>query len=486
MEKLWSTLTGAGLLSLLTIVLIVVAVIIVPRGRRPSSALAWILLITLLPIIGIVLFAIIGSPKLPRSRRDRQQHMDELIEERSRDRDEVSGEPGLPPWLPSVAHLNQTVGAMPLLDDNEASLLTTFADQLAALTTAVERARRYVHVEFYILTFDAATAPFFAALGDAVRRGVTVQVLFDHLGSRPYAYRKTRRELDRLGVQWRLMLPVQPYRGRYQRPDLRNHRKLLVADGELAYVGSLNLIHPSYDKRANRRRGLAWHDVLAEVRGPVVHELDAVFVTDWYSETGELLTSSREQTPSERRRGGLLAQVAPSGPGFETENNLALFNTLIYYAQRRLSITSPYFVPDESLLAAITTAARRGVAVELFVSEVGDQFFVFHAQHSYYERLLAAGVRIYLYPAPSILHAKHLSIDEHVVLVGSSNMDIRSFQLDLEVMLMVCGQTFTDQMRAVEDQYRSISRELTQEEWAKRGRLHGLIDDLTRLTSAVQ
>lgn len=135
-----------------------------------------------------------------------------------------------------------------------------------------------------------------------------MRVLFDHLGSRPYpGYRKTRKELDRLGVQWHLVLPVQPFRVRYQRPDLRNHRKLLVADGELAYLGSLNLIDPSYDKRANRRRGLAWKDLLAEVRGPVVHEIDAVFITDWYSETDELLTSSREQSPPEQRHGNLLA-----------------------------------------------------------------------------------------------------------------------------------------------------------------------------------
>ncbi len=487
MADAWSGLTGAGLLAALEIVLVVVAVIVAPRNRRPSSALAWILLITLLPIIGILLFGLIGSPKLPQSRRDKQQHMDELIAERGSNLDDPSRSEGTPRWLPSVARLNQTVGAMPLLDNNEARLLTSFEDQLAALIAAAEGARRYLHVEFYILSYDATTAPFFAALGNAVRRGVTVRVLLDHLGSRPYpGYRKTRKELDRLGVTWELMLPVQPLRGRYQRPDLRNHRKLLVADGELAYVGSLNLIDPSYDKRANRRKGLVWKDLLAEVRGPVVHEIDAVFVSDWYSETDELLTSSREQAPPEGRQGDLLAQVAPSGPAFSTENNLSLFNTLIYYAQRRLSITSPYFVPDESLLSAITTAAHRGVAVELFVGGIGDQFFVFHAQHSYYEELLDAGVRIYLYPAPSILHAKHLSVDEQVSVVGSSNMDMRSFQLDLEVMLMICGRAFTDELRAVEDEYRRVSHELTREEWAARTFMHGLADDLTRLTSAVQ
>jgi cardiolipin synthase len=436
----------------------------------------------------VVLFALIGSPSLPRRRREQQQqHIDSLITERTRDLEDVSQSSGTPRWLPSVARLNQNMGAMPLLEGNDARLLTDFEGQLAALIAAIDGARRYVHVEFYILSHDSSTAPFFVAMGAAVQRGVTVLVLLDHMGSRGYpGYRKTRRELKRIGVQWRLMLPVQPYRGRYQRPDLRNHRKLLVADGEVGFVGSLNVIDPSYQKRANRRRGLRWVDLLAEVRGPVVQEVDALFVTDWYSETGDLLSTSQEQAPVPQREGPMLAQIAPSGPAFPTENNLALFNTLIYYAQRRVSITGPYFVPDESLLSTITTAARRGVAVELFVGEIGDQFFVFHAQHSYYADLLAAGVRIYEYPAPSILHSKHMSVDEQVAVVGSSNMDIRSFQLDLELMLMVCDRDFADQMREVEGANRRTSRELTRAEWVRRSWGHRLVDDLTRLTSPVQ
>ncbi len=156
-----------------------------------------------------------------------------------------------PPWLAPIARLNRTLGAMPLLPGNDAQLLPHAADHLPALVEAVRAARRYVHVEFYILSVDATTAPFFAALHDAVRRGVEVRVLLDHLGSRQYpGYRQTLAELDRIGVQWHLMLPVQPFRGRYQRPDLRNHRKLVVVDGVTGFVGSLNLIDPGYGKRS--------------------------------------------------------------------------------------------------------------------------------------------------------------------------------------------------------------------------------------------
>jgi cardiolipin synthase len=163
-----------------------------------------------------------------------------------------------------------------------------------------------------------------------------------------------------------------------------------------------------------------------------------------------------------------------------------LFNSLIYSAQRRLSITSPYFVPDDSLLYAITTAAQRGIDVELFVGEQGDQFMVHHAQSSYYRTLLNAGVKIYLYPAPFVLHSKHFSMDDDVAVIGSSNMDIRSFNLDFEVSVMCVSRSLTTAMRQVEDHYRSLSRQLTLAEWNRRPLRKRYIDNVMRLTSALQ
>lgn len=469
-------------------VLLVVALAAAPRNRRPSSALAWILLIVVLPLIGLLLFALIGSPKLPKGRREAQRTMNERIEERARTVEHVSATHGAPGWLAPIARLNREMGALPLVDGNSAELLPHFDGQLAALVAAVDGAERFVHVEFYILALDPTTAPFFAALERAVARGVDVRVLVDHLGAIRYpGFRRARRELTRIGAGWRLMLPVQPFRGCYQRPDLRNHRKLMVVDGRIGFVGSLNMIEPAYESARNRRRGLRWRDLLARVEGPIVREVEAIFVTDWFSETDELpQITPVDAVADDDDPHTLLAQIAPSGPAFETENNLALFNSLIYAAERRISITSPYFVPDESLLGAILTAARRGVAVELFVCGIGDQILVFHAQHSYYEDLLRAGVRIYEYPAPTILHAKHISIDDLVSVVGSSNMDIRSFQLDLELMMLVSGRSFTDQLKAVEDEYRSVSTELTLDAWQRRGPVHGFVDGIARLTSAVQ
>ena len=180
---------------------------------------------------------------------------------------------------------------------------------------------------------------------------------------------------------------------------------------------------------------------MARFEGPVVAGIDALFVTDWYSETGELLT--REAAPARKSGDGDLdCQVVPSGPGFSGENNLRLFNSLVYAAQERIILVSPYFVPDDSMLYAITTAAQSGLDVQLFVSEIGDQFFAFHAQRSYYEQLLRSGVRIFRYAKPTILHAKHFTIDDQIAVIGSSNLDMRSFTLDLEISVMVRGEAF--------------------------------------------
>ncbi|MEN0014086.1 MAG: cardiolipin synthase [Solirubrobacteraceae bacterium] len=464
----------------------IVALIVVPTNRRPSSAMAWLLTIFLVPYFGLVAFLMIGNPKLPKVRREKQRRVNSAILELTAGMDTVPAGDRGPDWLESLVTLNRNLGAMPMVP-GDARLIDDYDHGIAQMTAAIEGAQRFVHCQFYIFALDRTTTPFFAALEAAQARGVSVKVLLDHIGSlRSPHYRRTVRELKRIGVDWRLALPVQPYRGRYQRPDLRNHRKLLVVDGDVAFIGSQNMIDRSYNKRGNLRRGLLWQELMARLEGPVVGGVNALFLTDWFSETDEVLETEIDPSTLELPERVLNCQVVPSGPGFDGENNLKLFNSLLYNAERRISVTSPYFVPDESLLAAFTTAAERGVEVELFVSAIGDQPFVFHAQRSYYEPLLRAGVRIYLYPAPYILHAKHLTVDDDVAVLGSSNMDIRSFELNLEATLLVSGAAFVDDMRRVEDHYREISHELTLDEHNARGLPRKVLDNLARLTSALQ
>ncbi len=482
---LWSIIIG--LLLVVDFVIRVIAVIVVPRNRKPSSATAWLLAIFFIPYIGVLFFLLIGSYKLPKRRREKQEEINRFIIESTEGIERVSRDHPWPPWLESVVQLNRNLGAMPLVGGNAASLNGDYQASLDAMTAEIAKARRYVHVEFYILSCDQTTKPFFDALEAAVLRGVVVRVLLDHIASfRTRDYKRTIKRLTAMGAKWQLMLPVQPFRGRYQRPDLRNHRKLLIIDGAVGFMGSQNVIDRSYNKRSNIRRGLKWKELIVRLEGPIVAGLNAIFITDWYSETDELLRRETEPITAELTTDALDAQVVPSGPGFQGENNLRLFLALLYYAQERIVITSPYFVPDESMLMAITTAVQRGIAVDLFVSEIGDQALVYHAQRSYYEALLRAGVRIWMYKKPYILHAKHFTIDDDVAVIGSSNMDMRSFQLNMEVSLMVRGRSFVDEMRKVEDGYRSESRELSLDEWLKQPLRSTVLDNLARLTSALQ
>lgn len=470
------------------IVIAITSLVVVPRNRRPQTALAWLLLIYILPIIGFLLFLLLGSRRLPKRRREKQTEINQYILDTTEGMDRVRKDPPWPSWLEPIVELNRTLGAMPLVGGNTAELYTDYAESIAAMTAAVRSAERIVHVEFYILALDDATADFFDALEDAVARGLTVRVLYDHVASvRVPGYRRTKRRLQSMGVDFHAMLPVRPWRGQWQRPDLRNHRKFLIIDGTTAFTGSQNMVDRGYHRRPLRSGDrLAWKELVVRFDGPIAAGIEALFATDWYSETDELLLRESIVAPEVDPELGLDAQVVPSGPAFEGENNLRLFNSLLYAAQEQIQICSPYFVPDESMLYAITTAAQSGLDVQLFVSEIGDQTLVFHAQRSYYEELLRAGVRIWLYRAPTVLHAKHFTIDDQVAVIGSSNMDMRSFSLNLEVSVMVRGASVIKRLREVEQSYRDNSTELTLEQWMNRPAHMRAFDDLARVTATVQ
>jgi cardiolipin synthase len=469
------------------IVIRVLAVIFVPQNRKPQTAAAWLLAIFLIPYVGIILFLLIGNTRLPRARREKQREINEYILETTEGVDEVERDPDFPPWLDPIVELNRTLGSMPLVGGNTTTFYTEYQESLDVMAASMADAKRFIHVEFYILALDKTTRPFFDAMEAAIKRGVTVRVLFDHIAClRSPHYHRTLHALRRMGALWHPMLPIQPLRGKFQRPDLRNHRKILVIDGVEAFTGSQNVIDRSYNKRGNISRGLKWKDFMARFEGPVVAGINALFVTDWYSETNELLVREVREATHPKLSHVLDAQVVPSGPGFDLENNLRLFNALVYSAQRKVIITSPYFVPDDSMLYAITNAAYRGLDVQLFASEIGDQAVVYHAQRSYYEALLRAGVRIFLYKSPYILHAKHISIDDDVAVIGSSNMDMRSFSLDFEISIMMRGHDAVARLREVEESYRVDSKEITLEQWLKRPIRSKVLDNTARLTAALQ
>ncbi|MDH2456470.1 cardiolipin synthase [Corynebacterium bovis] len=470
----------------------------VPKDRRPTSAMAWLLAIFLLPFVGILLYFLMGSPYINRRRHRIQDRANELLRTITRDEPDVPPGAELTEELTSLVKLNRALTAIPATTGSLVDLHPDYDASIRAMADAVDRAETYVNVEIYIMAWDDTTDVFFRALERAVARGVKVHLMFDQVGSWKYpGYLSLGRRLDEIGVEWLMMLPLKPWRWRFRRPDLRNHRKILVIDGHTAFIGSQNMIDSSYLTSANRRSGRRWVDVMAQVTGPVVTIIDSVFAVDWYTESKQELSVS---SPTELTRwldertdddalpdsGADILQIIPSGPGFTTEPNLRLFTSVAHHAKHRLQLVSPYFIPDESLLEAVTTAAYRGVQVELYVSEKADQALVGHAQSSYYEALLRAGVEIHQYPAPAVLHSKFALADDEVALMGSSNMDMRSFGLNYEITVLTTGGDLLTSLRRLAATYKKRSHRLTLEEWSRRPWYLQYLDNVARLTSALQ
>lgn len=480
---------ASALVVLADVVLRLVALGVVPHNRRPAAAWGWLLAIFFVPVIGVLLYIVIGRSNLPPPRRRTQLAIGALATANAPAR--APGQlAGVPPWASEVVRLNQDLRGMPLVAGNRLHILADYDESIDAIAAAVRAARRSVHMEYYILASDSTSEPVLRALVDAHERGVEVRVLIDFLGSRMFpGHREAVERLQRGGVPLRHALPVRPWRLQYQRADLRNHRKIVVVDGEVAFTGSQNMIAASYDKKQNLRDHVQWRDLMLRVEGPIVAQLQAVFLGDWYSESSDPLPSAvRHPSPVAQSTDatGVLCQVLPSGPGADDESNLRMFNSLFYSARHRIVICTPYFVPEESMLMAITTAARRGVHVSLYVGRTADHAVTHHAQRSFYEMLMRAGVHIHLYERPYILHSKFLLIDEDVAVVASSNMDIRSLVLNLEVNLLVCDRGFVSRMHDVVAGYARASSVLDLDEWMSRSLSQKYLDNVCRLTSGLQ
>jgi cardiolipin synthase len=325
-------------------------------------------------------------------------------------------------------------------------LLPDYDAAIARLTAEIDGARRYVHVLMYIFEDDEVGRAVAEALARAARRGVAVRVLMDAIGSRG-GLRHQAPALRAAGSEVIAVMPLRLWGPNAARFDLRNHRKIVVVDGDAAYFGSQNIV----SARANR--GMVNEELLVRAQGPIVAHLGAVLLADRYLETGNVPPESDplEPLPVNTESAGL-AQVVPSGPGYSEGTAEAVMIALMYGARARVVLTSPYVVPSEAFLAAMIAAARRGVTVDLIVDAESNKPLVQLAQQSFYDAMLRAGVRIHRHFG-SFLHAKHMSVDDEVALIGSSNFDIRSFALNAEVSVLVFDRGVVAALASVQARY---------------------------------
>lgn len=450
---------------------------VITSRRRPKSSIAWLLLIFFLPWAGLVLYWLIGQNRLPRRR---VGHHARLLEELQSLQTRFEGHsnivnPELGPGQTSASVLAERLGSMPILGGNHVELISRTELVIDRIIADIDAAEHHVHLLFYIYANDNTGRRVTEALVRAVKRGVKCRLLVDGAGSRP-TIKALGSHMVNQGIDLHVALPVNLFRRHMARIDLRNHRKLAIIDGHTAYAGSQNIVDASYG-----HKDLAWHDMMVRLSGPVVSELQVVFVGDWYYETGDLLDGV-DIFPELPPAGEIPVQALPSGPSYPTENYQRMVVSALHAAREQVTITTPYFVPDEAFMQAIQVAVLRGVQVELIVPQRSDQLWVGAASRSYYEDLLDAGVKLYLY-SDGLLHAKTMTIDDTLAFIGSSNFDIRSFALNFEINLVFYGSQVAGELRAIQKQFIENSVPLTSRYWKNRPRSQKVFQNIAKLLS---
>lgn len=455
---------------------------VIMRRRPVGVALAWIMLIAVVPFAGAAIYLTFGELRLGNRRARRAATIHDLYEEwleNLRRRSKVDWATCHPNSEP-LSRLAQNAAGISALAGNAYRLLDDWHAILDSIVADIDAANSTCHMVFYIWSAGGKADDVAAALIRAAGRGVKCRVLVDAVGSRQFLVSQTAQLMRDGGVELRDALPGGLLRMPFLRFDLRLHRKIVVIDGEIAYTGSLNMVDPRYFKQ-DARVG-QWVDAMIRVTGPAVEPLAITFLEDWQIETDEELESLIKTGDVRRPEpcGEVPMQVIPSGPAIRNDAIQQILLMTIYSAQRELILTTPYFVPDESMVVALISAARRGVEVTLVVPQRTDSVMIRFASQSFKGDLLASGVRVAQFTG-GLLHTKSISVDGEISLIGSLNLDPRSMYLNFEITIAVFDAGFTAELRDLQLRYIGQSEMMDLEKWRSRSIVTKFAENVARL-----
>jgi cardiolipin synthase A/B len=466
------------LLAFLTIMRIVL------QRREPTATLAWVLGILLLPYLGVLMYILVGRRRLTRQVRKRLARAAALEPHLAR----LGGglaelvAPAAPdhyckPSERELVMVSNRMGRRLPTCGNEVDLLPDANETYRALEEAILGAKDHVHLLYYIFEQDETGARFRDLLLKKAKEGIAVRVLTDGVGS--YGIDSFMIPVVQAGGMHAEFLPVGNF-SRHWHPNLRNHRKIAIIDAKMGFTGGVN-IGDEYTGR--KRRVGRWRDTHIRIRGPAVHHLQEIFAEDWFFASGEDLIAER-WFPDQQAVGDHMVQIIASGPDTETQPMQRIFFTAVTSAKERVLLTTPYFVPDQAMIVALETAAMRGVDVRLLLPRKSDMRLVEKAGRSYYDELLANGVKIYEYRS-GILHAKSMVVDERWATVGSANMDVRSFQLNFEVNAAIYGPAFANQLASLFERDLKEAQQITLEDIERKTLTERMAESLARVLSPV-
>lgn len=434
-------------LSILNYAAVAAAIVHILHTRKdPRGMLSWILTLLLLPVLGLVLYALMGESsirrKVRRRRRQRQAIAHRLDSKKAAigDAFDARRSTHLSESEKSLIHLATRVSGSVVTSDNDVVIYHDAEQAFLAMSLAIEAAQSHVHMLYYIYRHDETGAALGQLLRKKAAQGVEVRLLLDAVG----CWRLSRafvRWLSEGGVNVAFFMPWGLTRRRMQL-NFRNHRKMTVVDGRTAFTGSKNI----GDEYLGRKKKFGpWRDIYLRMSGPCVTQMQEIFVEDWHFST-EVDLSSDAYFPTPEKAGEHLVQIVPSGPDGYADVLHQLLVAAVSDARGEIAVLTPYFVPDRAMLVALCFAAYRGVTVRLLLPSRSDHWLVLWAGRSFYDELLRAGVEIYEYDA-GMLHSKMVVIDGRWAMVGSANMDVRSFQINFELTNLLYDAGLAGELR---------------------------------------
>jgi cardiolipin synthase len=524
----WADFAGYGLI-LHIILMVVLTLRIVSVQRNIGVAIAWIAILYTLPLFGLIAYILVGEPMVGRRYRQRMDQARLLMNEMA-ERERLIFDQGkelLPEHYRGVSQIGTRWTGFGVFSDHQMQLLTHPSAIFKRLIDDIDAAQRSVLMEFYIIYPKGRILDVLQALIAAAKRGIECHILIDSVGSFSFFNSAEHKDLERAGVFVHQSLPVGLFKTLFKRSDLRNHRKIVVIDEYIGYIGSFNLVDPKFFKQ-DKDIG-QWIDVairsFSQQPINIATAMAKVVITDIGAESSDNLDALHQRVNSYTRKlyvrhptindmnsrvkvlenaadhieqpsagamsivipqmpvvEGVIAQLIPSAPQVTAHVIYNTLVTIIHRANKRIRITTPYFVPDEALSGALVTAAKRGVEVTIIIPEKVDSFLVQHASQAYYQELLEAGVTIALFKG-GLLHAKTVVIDDDYCLFGTVNIDMRSFYLNMEVSMAIYTPEMVAQVADCQETYLQSCRFLELDEWQQRRDYERLFDNVVRLFS---
>ncbi len=465
------------LLVLYILTVLTVIVLVLSENRNPVKSMAWVLVLVLLPVLGLVIYLIFGRSLKGMSLISRS-HLRELrrLNDFPNDNDH---EKDLSDDTHQIISLVNKLAGPHLFVGNDIEVFTTGQDKFDALKRDILAAQDYIHVQYFILENDKTGSELIQLLIDKAREGVQVRVLYDYVGSF-YMHSNVLKRMRAAGIEVHPFLELTFMQFAF-RINWRNHRKIVVIDGKVGYVGGMNIADRYV---VGDKKWIPWRDTHLRITGESVAALQYSFAIDWDFTTRNLLTSPTMHYTERPETPDYMVQMMSSGPTNRWNNISFVFFKAITLAKRCVYIQTPYFLPSDSLLKALQSVALAGVDVRLMIPRQSDSAMLRLATGSYIKECLLSGIKIYLYE-PTIIHAKVLIVDDEFVTTGSTNFDFRSFEHNFEFNVLVYSKEFNSKMKATFEEDMNQCTRLTLSKWKQRPMLQKALESIVRLISPI-